>query len=232
LKSEGTDGRDPLVALFDEAEPRATKRGELLHAAGEPLSHLHLIVRGWVGRSRAAASGDTAFTGIHLAGDIPCLDGVVRDRVADDLFMLNDGVVRRISVEPVREAAARDPAVAGALTRVLAMETAFLREGLFAVARLSTSERLATFMLQTFGRLVATGLIAPEQRRFAMPLTQSQLAAVTGVTPVHLNRVVQRLRREECLELGGGFASIRDMAALKAEAQGATEAKAGTRTAA
>jgi CRP-like cAMP-binding protein len=228
MHGEGSDRGDPLIALFAGGEPRAVARGVRLHHAGEPLTQLHLIVRGWTGRSRSTAAGEAAFTGVHMAGDIPCVDGVVNERVGDELFMLCDGVVRQAPVELVRDAAARDPAVAGALLRLMAGETAFLRGALFAVGRLSCSQRLANFILQTFHRLVAAGLVAPTQRRFALPLTQSQLAAVTGVTAVHLNRVVQQLRAQGWLELGGGFARIVDMAALEGEAAAGAASGAGT----
>lgn len=212
---DGSDGGGPLRALFADAEVRVVSRGERLHLAGEPLEHLHLLSRGWVGRARSTEAGDAAFTGIHIAGDIVGADGLVNAWVDDDLFALNDAAMRRLPVAAVREAAAGDARVTGALVTLLAGETRFLRQALFAVGRLSSSERLATFIVQTFLRLVAAGLVRPAERRFALPLTQSQLAGVTGVTAVHLNRVVQGLRREGCLELGGGFVRIDNMAALE-----------------
>lgn len=207
-----------MRALFADGDTRLIGRGERLHLAGEPLTHLHLLTRGWVGRTRSTAAGDAAFTGIHIPGDILAADGLVNAAVDDDLFALNDAAVRRLPVAAVREAVARDLGAAGSLLGLLAAETAFLREALFAVGRLSSSERLATFVLQTFRRLTAAGLVRPTERRFALPMTQSQLAGVTGVTAVHLNRVVQTLRREGCLELGGGFVRIDDMGALERRA--------------
>ncbi|WP_375427918.1 Crp/Fnr family transcriptional regulator [uncultured Sphingomonas sp.] len=214
----GLERHDPLRQLFlDGGEARTVLRGERLHLAGEPSAYVHLLVKGWVGRSRSTEAGDAAFTAVHIGGDIVGADGLVNERVDDDLFTLSGGVIRKLPADVVRDAVARDPAVAASLLRLLAAETGFLREALFAVGRLSSGERLATFLLQTFHRLVRAGLLSPDARRFPLPLTQTQLAAVTGVTAVHLNRVLHMLRNVGCVEVGGGFVRIDDMAALKRE---------------
>ncbi len=217
MDADGSDRRDPLRALFAQGEARAVTRGERLHAAGEPLAHVHLLAEGWIGRSRSTEAGEAAFTGVHIAGDVVGADGLINATVDDDLFGLSDGTVRRLPAGAVREAAARDPGVAAALLELLAADTGFLREALFAVGRLSSGERLATFFLQTFRRLVAAGLIAPDARRFPLPMTQTQLAAVTGVTAVHLNRVLQMLRGVGCVEMQNGHVRIDDLAALERE---------------
>ena len=190
----GAGDGDALRALFRKAgEARPVRRGERLHVAGEPLAHVHLVARGWIGRCRSTANGDAAFTGVHIAGDVVAADGLLNERVDDDLLALTDGSVLRL-------------------------DAGFLREALFAVGRLSSTERLSVFVLQTFRRQVAAGLIAADARAFELPMTQAQLAAVTGMTSVHLNRVLRSLRERGCLELRDGVLRIDDLPALERQA--------------
>lgn len=101
---------------------------------------------------------------------------------------------------------------------LLAAECTFLREALLAVGHQSSSERIATFLLQTYDRLVFTGAISGGADTFDMPLTQTQLAAATGMTPVHINRVLRKLREAGIVDVQQGAARIDDLEALRGTA--------------
>ena len=45
---------------------------------------------------------------------------------------------------------------------------------------------------------------------FDVPLTQEDLADALGLTPVHVNRMLQRLRKERLIEFRGGTLTILD----------------------
>jgi hypothetical protein len=47
-----------------------------------------------------------------------------------------------------------------------------------------------------------------------MPFSQVVLADAVGLTPVHVNRVLRRLREEGALELGGTSMTICDISVL------------------
>ena len=47
-----------------------------------------------------------------------------------------------------------------------------------------------------------------------MPLTQGEMADTTGITTVHVNRSLQRLRREGLIETKDGRLTILDFAGL------------------
>jgi CRP-like cAMP-binding protein len=67
-------------------------------------------------------------------------------------------------------------------------------------------------MLELRERLVLTGQV--RDGAFDMPLTQEMLADVLGLTPVHLNRMIQQARREGWLEWRERRVTIGDPAAL------------------
>ncbi|MGR3567154.1 MAG: helix-turn-helix domain-containing protein, partial [Pseudooceanicola nanhaiensis] len=66
---------------------------------------------------------------------------------------------------------------------------------------------------ETWQRLDFVGLAQPTG--FAFPLTQAELADACGTTPIHLNRVVRKLRETGVADISRGRVSVLDHAALK-----------------
>lgn len=214
---------DRLRARFHRnGSARAISRGERLHDAGAALSHVYLIEKGWIGRSRCTQAGDAAFTGIYIVGDVVGADGILSEHLDDDLIALTNGSVFRSPTAAFRASESQDAEAAMALVGLLAADSGFLREALFSTGRQSSSERLSTFILQTFHRQVSASIITQDARAFDLPLSQSQLAAVTGVTTVHLNRTLQVLRAAGCVDVRDGVVRIHDLDALKREAVSAS----------
>jgi DNA-binding Lrp family transcriptional regulator len=54
---------------------------------------------------------------------------------------------------------------------------------------------------------------------FEFPITQVDLADATGLTPVHANRILQRLRSDGLIEFSGGVVTVADPDRLKEAAQ-------------
>ena len=57
------------------------------------------------------------------------------------------------------------------------------------------------------------GLI--EGDRLALPLTQTELADATGLTAVHINRTLQRLRNDGLIEIGSGMLNVLNVSELQ-----------------
>ena len=66
-------------------------------------------------------------------------------------------------------------------------------------------------------RLAVVGLAA--SGRCELPLTQVDLADATGLTPVHVNRTLQELRRMELIELANKQLYVPDLASLRTTAR-------------
>ena len=104
------------------------------------------------------------------------------------------------------------PALAQAYAVSHALEEAYLLAQITRLGRLNALERLADVMLELRERLALSGLVRGDT--FDMPLTQEMLADVLGLTPVHINRMVQQARRQDWLEWRAKRVTIKDTAAL------------------
>jgi len=87
------------------------------------------------------------------------------------------------------------------------------REWIVNVGRRAAVVRLAHLLAEIGTRLQAMDLSPGD--RFELPMTQLDIADALGLTPVHVNRVVQELRREGLLELRKHSVSLPDLPRLK-----------------
>jgi CRP-like cAMP-binding protein len=82
----------------------------------------------------------------------------------------------------------------------------------------SAHERLAHLLCELLVRFKAVGL-AEDEQTCAFPMTQAELGDALGLTTVHVNRVIQDLRRDGLITLGKGFLCINDWERLRQRAK-------------
>jgi CRP-like cAMP-binding protein len=92
-----------------------------------------------------------------------------------------------------------------------------LRERIIDHGRRSAKERIAHLLYEMLVRYRMVGLA--EDDSFDFPITQVDLADATGLTPVHANRTLQKLRAEGLIEKNGRVIRITDPPGLKKAAQ-------------
>ena len=81
-----------------------------------------------------------------------------------------------------------------------------LCEQILRLTRQSADQRFIHLMLELRERLGRTGLA--RENNFALPLKQETLANVLGLSAVHLNRTLQRLRKTDMLKLSRGVVTL------------------------
>lgn len=184
---------------------RSYARRQRLVSRGNAREPLHLITRGWAARMFALDDGSQQITDFVLPGEL-C-----------DLSRLDDGLLQTaVAITPVKAALLDRAAMLGAiethpklglaLLRLALSEQAILREWLVCLGRRPKHEHLAHLLCELHERLRRAGLAHDDV--FDLPLTQEQLADAMGMTAVHTNRVLQRLRNEGVITLGGHVLKI------------------------
>ena len=168
----------------------------------------HYLLSGWACWRFDLADGRRQIIQLVLPGDR--LGGVLALRGAlATLTAVKTIPVSAVEAHLAEEGARRD-------LRVLSAEQTSqcgLVDQIIRLGQLSAYERMAHFILELRGRLLGNGHAS--DRSFMVPLTQEALADSLGVSVVHTNRVLQRLRRERLIELSGGRLTILDLAGLE-----------------
>jgi CRP-like cAMP-binding protein len=180
-------------------------RSELL-TEGREIPAALLIVEGWAARVRILSDGRRQFLSFLLPGDLIGMCHQKRPLAVSNV----------VAITPVRTCRAPDgdlyPALAQAYAVSGALEEAYLLAQITRLGRLNALERLADVMLELRERLELSGQL--RNGTFDMPLTQEMLADVLGLTPVHINRMVQQARRQDWLEWRAKRVTIKDAAAV------------------
>jgi CRP-like cAMP-binding protein len=94
----------------------------------------------------------------------------------------------------------------------LAEDERRLHNWVAALGRGSADERIATLLLDLRGRLCWAGLAKGDG--FQMPMTQQEIADHLGLTLVHVNRVLRRLREAGIVTVQRGVVTVNEMARL------------------
>lgn len=187
-------------------------------ALGERVDHACLVVAGIVGRFDQNGEGVRQITAMHIPGDMCDLHSVVQPKSTSALQALSVSTILRIPHAAIREVAAHYPAVAEALWRDCMVDASILCEWVVNVGRRDAKMRVAHLLCEMATRL---GAVEPGLNDivFDLPLTQTQLADATALTPVHVNRTLQSLRAQGLVDWHQRVVRLRDWNALTALAE-------------
>jgi CRP-like cAMP-binding protein len=180
---------------------------------GERPTQCCLVIEGYACRSKTTDSGKRQILSIHIAGDIPDLQSLHLHVMDHDLTTLSRCTVAFIPHDALRVLTRERPRVAEALWRETLIDAAVFREWIVNVGRRSAASRMAHLLAEISKRLEAIGLA--EGDRFELPMTQIDLADALGLSSVHVNRVIQELRRAGILDMRKHAVALRDLPRLK-----------------
>lgn len=174
---------------------------------GETVDHCCLIVEGLMGRFGQTDEGTRQITAIHVPGDVADLHSVVRPIGTSAIQALCTTTVLRISHGELRKVAARFPAVAEAFWRDCMVDAAVLSQWVVNVGRRDARSRVAHLLCEM---AVRTGDDRTPSLTYSFPMTQIHLADATGITSVHVNRMLKTLREEGLVSVRARVVEILD----------------------
>jgi CRP/FNR family transcriptional regulator, anaerobic regulatory protein len=188
--------------------------GRLLIRAGTDHEFVYRLRSGWACRNRAIADGRDQYILDFLPGDLFAVKSMFVPRHTDGVLILTDAIVERIHYKDLHRAFCEDMDIANRCIWQVVEEERRLHSSVFALGQGSADERLAYLLIDLRGRLVALEVIDPSAQTFPMPLTQEQMAGFTGITAIHVNRVLRGFREKNMATVRDGEAVIHDFARL------------------
>lgn len=184
---------------------------------GDKVAHSCLVVNGLVARFAQIANGTRSIVALHIPGDMADLHSVVAPQVTWALHALCPTTILRVPHRAVRSLADRYPALALAFWRDCVVDLNVLAQWTVNIARKDSLARVAHLFCEMYDRYRANGLNDGDS--FPFPITQTDFADAVGLTPVHLNRVLKRLKDEGLLVKELSRVVIRDPARLPLAAE-------------
>lgn len=185
---------------------------------GDAPHGVPVVLSGWAARYKLLAGGSRQITAFLIPGDHCDRDMALLHEIDHSIMALAPCQIAYIPSERLKEATEADPDLARAFAWCTLVDEAILRAWVVNVGRREGYERLAHLMCEMHMRMSILDLV--EKDRFGaehldFPVTQEELADTVGLTPVHTNRVLQRLRSEGVIRFGNRRLTIFDVKALR-----------------
>ena len=202
-------------ALLDQlcTNVRETAADRDIVRDGSRPEHIHLILEGWAARYEIVPNGARQFTAFLLPGDFCDLHVTVLGKLDHGIVALTRCKVCYIDPAAMDRATSESIGLTRALWWSTLVDSAVLRSWVVNVGRRDAYARVAHLLCELHARAEMAGLINDDE--LSMPLTQSEIADATGLTPVHVNRTIQRLRKDGLIEMEIGQLRLLDAGALR-----------------
>lgn len=165
---------------------------------GQDAPECYLILEGYVCRHKLASNGGRQIVSFHMAGDIVDLQHLLLTKADHSIQTITNVRYARFPAQRLRQIAQERPMVAAALWRDTLIDASVFREWVLNVGRRDAKSRVAHMLCEFAVRRQAAGLGSPE--RFNLPMTQEQIADATGLTPVHVNRMLRALMEDGVID--------------------------------
>jgi CRP-like cAMP-binding protein len=150
-------------------------------------------------RYRILGDGRRQITSFLIPGDICDLYAFLLKTMDHSVAAITPVRLADMAWQEVLDLTYNHPRIAAALWWSALQEEAILRERIVALGRRDARGRVAYLLCELFWRHKLVGLA--DGHLVTLPLTQNDLADALGLTPVHVNRVLQEFRRSGLLSL-------------------------------
>ncbi len=208
--------------LTDEDEEILTRLTHLVRtfgpradivAEGSPSRFLPLIVDGWACRYRLLPNGKRQIISLFIPGDLCEPFGVLPRFMDQPLAALTPVTAALVPLNAIGNLVRHNPRVNEALWWDLLVASAMEREHVVSLGRRSATERLGHLFCELHLRLEMVGLV--DGLSFDMPITQTDLGDLLGLSTVHVNRSLQDLRMTGLISLRGRSLTILSLEGLR-----------------
>lgn len=174
---------------------------------------LRVILKGWACRYKQLEDGRRQIVAICLPGDVYGAYETGLDEMDHSIGALTPMTIAEVSAERLTETMARFPMIGTALACEAQVAISIQREWTTSLGQRGATERLGHLFCELYARLDAIGLTQGDA--YEMPLRQTDLGAVTGLTCVHVNRSLMALRAQNLIVLQGRRLTISNMDLLR-----------------
>ncbi len=187
-------------------------RQQRILARGELADRSTMLIEGFILRT-IVENGRRYVVGIQVPGDFVDLHAYVLKRLDHDVVTLGPTKVGFVAHERIGHIHETVPHLSRLLWFSTLLDAAIHRQWTLKLEQLKASRRVAHRIAEIWKRLEMVGLARPNG--FRSPLTQTDLADMCGTTPIHMNRALSELRREDVAEFRRGLVIVRDRQRLE-----------------
>ena len=165
---------------------------------GDRPERCAVLLQGYSVRHKLTGNGSRQILAINIPGDALDFQNVFLTESDHNVQMLTRGIIADIPMRSIQELVLSHSEVGRSILTMALAEASIFREWAVNIGRRDSRSRIAHLLCEFAYRLNAQGLCPTGV--YELPMTQEQLADATGLTAVHVNRVLQALQRDGLIE--------------------------------
>lgn len=202
--------RSEIEGMIDSTEwiDRPTRIVE----RGHKPAHSTMLIDGFMLRTLDDEGRRHAIS-VHVPGDFVDLHCFALKRLDHNLDTLGQVKLGYVPHSALERVIREKPHLTRLFWFSTLLDAAIHREWIIALEQLTTPRRIAHIMAEISRRLWMVGLGSPAG--YDTPLTQANLAEMCGASPIHINRAIRDLRRQNIADFDRGRVTIPDPLALE-----------------
>lgn len=202
-----------------EAEARRAAQYQLparshVYQEKQPATMAFTLFEGWLLLYRNDASGNRQGLRIALPGDFVGYTPLEDALHSHGALAITPTVVCAFRQSDLHAMIDRHGDIGRRIAQIQAQYLQTCESNVLGLGRRSAQQRIAHVVVDVFHRLEQRGDVGAADLNMPFPLTQEMLGELTGLTPVHTNRVLRKLRDDHLMVCERQKVTILDLPAL------------------
>lgn len=174
---------------------------QIIAEEGKPCDYLFTVYHGWFAIYKALKNGKRHILRVALPGDILCFQAnMFNAPMTYSVESLSEGLLCAFPKKTLPEVLTQNHFVANRLSEMNARDMSMCQSNLLAVAQKSAKEKIAHFCIEIYFRIKVAYPDIDKSNIF-FPLSQEEIGDATGLTKIHVNRTLKKLKDEKLLEI-------------------------------
>nr|WP_277924379.1 Crp/Fnr family transcriptional regulator [Sphingomonas sp. CROZ-RG-20F-R02-07] len=184
------------------------RRGQILLREHDPVTELFVLKSGMMMSYVLLHDGSRQILRFLFPGDLLALSALPYRQSPETLTALTDCTVCPFERAAFTRVLGEHPRLATAVIVLNQIERVALTDRLAGLGRTSAKARIAALLLEIRDRLARTNRAIG--KTFVLGLTQEEIGDATGLTSVHVNRMLRELEDEGLIARDGGRVTLLD----------------------
>jgi len=186
-----------------EDQQRTYRRGAVVIREHEGPRELFIVRSGWLHSSGVLGNGSRQILRFHFQGDILGLPLLAFADSPETVTAVTDVVLAPFSREKLAQLIGDHPRLGALILGLSVAERVALADRLASIGRTSARARVGSLICELVARMRRLGAVG-DSGFVQLPLTQEDIGDATGLTSVHVNRMMRALADDGIIERNGG----------------------------
>jgi len=195
-----------------QQDHRTARARQIIYRARQQTDHVWVICSGWAFSYATLSDGRRQIFSFMLAGDLISASAVLSDRFSYSVQAITDLRFCLFARAELSALLLADPAAFKTFSEICIAEKDARNELVIDLGRRMAEQRIAHLILRLMARLREKARL--HGTTFEFPLRQQHIADATGLTPVHVGRVLGHFRDIGVVELEERHMRVLDLARL------------------